>query len=205
MAHLEGGSSPMNAHDLDADYGPLNFDVPHRFVASFVYELPVGRGRQFQTSGVLGAILNNWNLNGIFTAESGLPFSIGASDQSSTGPGHTSRADCIGDPLPDGFDRSRDSWFDTSAFAEPADFTFGNCGINTMRGPGRKSMNMSLFKVVPIGGDRRVEFRIETFNTFNWVQWGNPGSSVSNPGTFGRITGTVHQPRELQLALKFYF
>lgn len=205
MAHLEGGSTPMNAHDLDADYGPLNFDITHRFVASFVYELPIGRERTFSPSGLLGAIFGNWNVNGIFTVESGRPFSITASDQSSTGPGHTSRANCISDPFPSGFEPTHDEWFETSAFGEPTDFTFGSCGINTMRGPGRKVMNMSLFKVVPVGSDRRLEFRLESFNAFNWVQWGNPGSNVSNPGTFGRITDTQHQPRELQLAVKFYF
>jgi hypothetical protein len=205
MAHLEGGSSPMNAHDLDADYGPLNFDITHRFVGSFVYELPVGRNRRFSPTGILGGIIGNWNLNGILTLESGLPFSIGASDQSSTGPGHTSRANCVGDPLPDGFEQTNDAWFNTAAFTQPGEFTFGDCPINNLRAPGRRMMHMSIFKVLPIGDERRVELRLESFNTFNWVQWGMPGSNVSNPGTFGRISNTVHQPRELQLAVKFYF
>ncbi len=205
MAHLEGGSSPMNAHDLDADYGPLNFDITHRFVGSFVYELPAGRGRRFAPTGALGAIIGNWNLNGIFTLESGLPFSIGASDQTSTGPGHTSRANCIGDLLPDGFDQTNDAWFNTAAVSQPSEFTFGNCAINNIRAPGRRMMHMSIFKVLPLGDRRRAELRLETFNAFNWVQWGTPGSNVNNPGTLGRISNTVHQPRELQLALKFYF
>jgi hypothetical protein len=205
MAHLEGGSSPQNAHDLDADYGPLNFDITHRFVGSFVYELPVGKDRRFAPGGVLGNIIGNWNVNGIFTAESGLPFSIGASDNTSTGPGHTMRANCVGDPTPDGFTPTLDRWFDTTAFAQPANFQFGNCQINNMRAPGRRFMNMSIFKVVPLNGARRLEFRVETFNTFNWIQWGQPGSNVNNPGTLGRISNAVHQPRELQFALKFYF
>jgi hypothetical protein len=205
MAHLEGGSSPQNAHALDADYGPLNFDITHRFVGSFVYELPIGQGRTFSPGGIAGGILGNWNINGIFVAESGLPYSVTGSDQSSTGPGHTMRANCVGDPMPDDFTPTLDRWFNTAAFSQPAAFTFGNCPINSLRAPGKRSMNMSIFKVIPLSDARRLELRLESFNTFNWIQWGSPGSNVSNPGTFGRISNTIHQPRELQFAVKFYF
>ena len=66
-------------------------------------------------------------------------------------------------------------------------------------------MNLSVFRSVPLGDARRLELRIETFNLFNWVNYGFPASSVSNLNTFGRITSTLGDPREIQLAVKFYF
>ncbi len=114
-------------------------------------------------------------------------------------------ANCVGDPLPGGFDQTIDQWFDPTAFAPTTAFTYGNCGINSVRGPGFKSTNFSVFRSIPIGGARRAEFRWEVFNLFNNVNYGLPGSSVDSPTTFGRITSTVGSPREMQLAVKFYF
>lgn len=190
---------------MAADYGPLPFDTPHRFVASFVYELPWGRGRAQTPSGIGGAIISDWSVNGILTLSSGRPFTIGANNQSGTGPGSNFRADCVGNPLPDGFDQTRDAWFDTSAFAQPAANTFGDCGYNTMRGPHYKTMNFSVFRNWPFSDDRRLEFRVEVFNLFNWTNFGFPGSSVANQNTFGRISSSLRDPREMQFALKFYF
>lgn len=198
------GNFPQNAHDMAADYGPLEFDVPKRFVLSFVYELPAGRGRKTEFQG-LGRILNDWSINGILSLNDGRPFTIGASDASGTGSGHTTRANCLGDAQPSGFDKTNDKWFDTSQFSQPAQGTFGNCPINSVRGPGSKNLNMSLFRSFPLPKDRRIEFRAEAFNVFNWVNYGFPGSSVANQGTFGRITSSLGDPREMQFAIKLYF
>ena len=98
-----------------------------------------------------------------------------------------------------------DQWFDPSAFAETAAFTYGNCGFNTVRGPGSKTMNLSLFRNLPLSATRRLEFRLEGFNVFNWTNYDFPAASVSNLATFGKITSTLGDPREFQLAVKFYF
>ena len=113
-------------------------------------------------------------------------------------------ADCVSDPVPSGFRQTIDAWFDASAFKVPAVLTYGSCGANTVRGPGSKSMNLSVFRSVPIGV-RRLELRMEAFNLFNWTNWGFPARNVSNLGTFGRITSTLGDPREMQFAVKFYF
>jgi hypothetical protein len=198
------GNTPVNAYNRALDYGPLPFDVPKRLVTSFIYELPVGGGRAFNPGGVLGAIASDWAVNGILTLSDGRPFSVSATDQAQTGAGRSARANCVGDPVPEGFDQTIDHWLDISAFTAPGVRTYGNCGYNSARGPGFKSMNASLFRSFP-WGDRRFEFRIETFNLFNWVNYGFPAASISNPATFGRITSTIGTPREMQLALKFYF
>jgi hypothetical protein len=62
-----------------------------------------------------------------------------------------------------------------------------------------------VFRSFPIGGQRRFEFRLETFNLFNWVNFGFPATNVSNQGTFGGITSSLRDPREMQMAVKFYF
>jgi hypothetical protein len=198
------GNFPLTAYDMSRDYGPLAFDVPHRFVTSFIYELPWGRGRRSQPAGALAVVASDWVVNGILSLNAGRPFTIGATDRANAGPGRASRANCVGDPLPSGFNQTLDAWFDINAFRATDAFTYGNCGINTMRGPGSKSMNLSVFRSIPVG-ERRVELRIETFNLFNWVNYGFPGSSVSNLNTFGRISSTQGDPREIQLAVKFYF
>jgi hypothetical protein len=200
-----GGTYPRSAYEMDKDYGPLPFDIPHRLVTSFIYELPWGTGRPFEPTGVLGAIVGNWSVNGILTINGGRPFTIGTTDRANTGAGRSSRANCVGDPLPDGFEQTNDAWFDTTAFAPTTNFTYGNCGYNTVRGPGFKSMNLSLFRSVPMGGNRRAEFRIETFNLFNWVNFGFPGMNQADPNSFGRITSSLGDPREMQFAVKFYF
>jgi hypothetical protein len=200
------GNFPLTAYDMSRDYGPLAFDVPHRLVTSFIYELPWGTGRRTPLSGPLGILASDWVVNGILTLSSGRPFTVTSADRAGTGPGRINRANCIGDPVPDGFDQTLDAWFDVTAFREPAARTYGDCPANSVRGPGSKSMNLSIFRSVPFGDDaRRFELRIETFNLFNWVNYGFPAASVSNPATFGRITSTLGDPREIQLAVKFYF
>lgn len=200
-----GGNTPGDAYNMAADYGPLPFDVPHRFVTSFTVESPVGEDRPFNPGGAAGALLGGWVVNGILTFDSGLPFTVGANDQSGSGSGRSSRANCIGDPLPDGFEQTNDKWFDTSAFSAPGALTYGNCGYNTLRGPRSKSANMSIFRNIRLPNERRIELRAEVFNMFNWVNYGFPGSSVSNQATFGRITSTRGDERQMQVAIKFYF
>jgi hypothetical protein len=199
------GNFPQSAYDMAADYGPLPFDVPHRFVSSFIYELPIGEGRRVHLTGPLGAVVNNWVVNGILSLNSGLPFTVTTTDRANTGAGRIARANCVGDPLPSGFDQTITSWFDTSAFAPTTNFTYGSCGYNTLRGPRSKSMNMSIFRTVPLPGDRKLEFRAEIFNLFNWVNYGFPGANVANANSFGIITSTLNDPREMQFAVKLYF
>jgi hypothetical protein len=74
-----------------------------------------------------------------------------------------------------------------------------------LRGPGFKSMNLSVFRSIPFPAERRLELRIETFNLFNWTNYGLPAANVSNLNTFGTITSTRGDNREIQLAVKFYF
>jgi hypothetical protein len=199
------GNAPGSAYAMDKDYGLLAFDIPHRFVTSFIYELPFGDGRTFNPEGFVGVLARDWSVNGILTLSAGRPFTVTTTDQAQTGPGRIARANCLGDAVPDGFNQTIDSWMDPAAFAPTTVRTYGSCANNTVRGPGSKSMNLSIFRSIPIGSDKRAEFRLETFNLFNWVNYGFPAANISNLGTFGRITSSIGDQREVQLALKFYF
>jgi Carboxypeptidase regulatory-like domain len=199
------GNAPGSTYAMEKDYGLLAFDIPHRLVTSFIYELPFGAGRTFQPDGIVGAIASGWSVNGILTLSSGRPFTVTTTDQAGTGPGRIARANCTGDPVPDGFNQTLDSWMDPNAFAPTTARTYGNCANNTVRGPGSKSMNLSVFRSIDVGSQKRVELRVETFNLFNWVNYGFPAANISNLGTFGRITSSLGDQREIQIAAKFYF
>ncbi len=199
------GNAPGSTYAMEKDYGLLAFDIPHRLVTSFIYELPIGEGRRFNPGGVAGAIAGGWSVNGILTLSDGRPFTVTTTDQAQTGPGRIARANCVGDAVPSGFNQTLDSWMDPAAFAPTTVRTYGNCANNTVRGPGSKSMNLSVFRSIDLGAARRAEFRVETFNLFNWVNYGFPAANISNLGTFGRITSSIGDQREIQLALKFYF
>jgi Carboxypeptidase regulatory-like domain/TonB dependent receptor-like, beta-barrel len=199
------GNAPGSTYAMEKDYGLLAFDIPQRLVTSFIYELPFGPGRKFEPDGVAGAIARGWSVNGILTLSDGRPFTVTTTDQAGTGPGRIARANCLGDAVPDGFNQTLDSWMDPAAFAPTTARTYGNCANNTVRGPGSKSMNLSVFRSIDMGAQKRAEVRIETFNLFNWVNYGFPAANISNLGTFGRITSSLGDQREIQLALKFYF
>jgi hypothetical protein len=198
------GNFPGSAYAMEQDYGPLAFDIPRRFVTSFIYELPAGHGRHYQPKGVAGALINDWVVNGILHVADGRPFTVTSNDRQNTGPGRISRADCVADPVPSGFNQTIDSWFDVNAFAVPALLTYGNCGSNNVRGPGSKSMNLAVFRSI-LFDTRRLELHVETFNLFNWVNFGFPARNVSNLGTLGKITTSLGDPREMQFAVKFFF
>lgn len=198
--------NPQNGHDLRAEKGLANQDTPQRLVVSYSYAFPIGRGAGFLSSGVVGRLLERWQFNGIGTFQSGQPVSILAqTDTSQTGAVRGEpRADCI--KAPADITRSVTQDFDTTAFAEPALYTFGSCSVSPgPRTRGLANFDISFFKEFPISEAKRLQFRAEFFNIFNHTQFGPPGNlTVGTPG-FGAITSLAVPPREIQFALKLYF
>jgi hypothetical protein len=196
------------------DWGYWDNDTPHRLVASFTYGLPVGQGHAFNPSGIPGRVLRDWQWNGIVTYASGQPVSIGiTSDTSGTNNGN--RPDCTGQSTAN-FHKTIADWVDPVGYATPAKFFFGNCSPTPgARAPGISVWDMSLFKKIPLTETKSFQFRVEAFNIGNKPQFGNPtnlswntntGNNAAVPG-FGSITSTRagSTPRQLQLALKFYY
>jgi hypothetical protein len=144
--------------------------------------------------------LGGWQTNGILTVQSGLPFSA-VLQTSTTNTGSGSRPDAAGPPR---YPRTLLRWFDPTTFSNPAPFTFGNAGRNTLVGPGRWNWDMSVFKHFVIREEMRFELRAEAFNVFNHPQFGLPNQNIGN-SQVGQITSTVGNPRCLQMGLRFQF
>lgn len=213
--------TPSNAQcrcDLRGNKGPSAFDITHRFVASFGYELPFGVGKPFlNAGGVWNKLAGGWQINGIVSSQSGPPFQINtqgdnASIGTGAGSGNNQRPNLVGDEY-GGIDRGADIrqrgvdpgtyYFNRTAYAMPPLFRLGNLGKNTLRGPGATSADLSLFKNTSITERVNTQFRAEFFNALNQTAFGVPGTLVGTP-TFGVITGAAGG-RVIQFGLKLLF
>jgi Carboxypeptidase regulatory-like domain len=189
------------------DVGPSGYDRTHNAAFNFIYDIPLFRGNQsrFLKSTVVG-----WQISGIVVVESGLPINIteGGSQGSNGVPNATNRPDLVGKisyPNTVLSGKQKIQYFDPSVFADPAIGAWGNLGHNALRGPGRDNWNLSLFKSFTFSETRgsRLEFRAETFNTWNHTQF-NAVSSTKSNSNFGQFTSAFDQ-RIMQLGAKVYF
>jgi hypothetical protein len=167
--------------------------VPHRFSASFVYELPYGTGRRHGQAApaIARALLGDWQVTGIFIARSGMPGTVVLTRNPIDGIGNA-RPNVIGEPeLPAG-ERSPDRWFNTAAFARNVvDGTTlpGNAGRNIIRGPRYVNLDLGFAKSVPVASGLRAQVRVEVFNVLNRPHFALPVLDMSDPA-FGKITHT---------------
>jgi hypothetical protein len=205
------GVAIQNALNLAREYGPLEFDIMRRFVASYLYELPFGRGKHFlnNTSRALDLFVGGWQFNGITTFQGGFPltpvlsYSLGKTDT-------VSRPNVIGDPT--NTPRQPHNWITPAAFAIPTNAEiaagnfYGNEGVGVVRSPGLVNFDFSLFKSFDLREDMKLQFRGEVFNATNTPYFGSPGALGLTLGTptFGRVTA-AGDPRVVQLGLKFLF
>jgi hypothetical protein len=206
-----GGGYLMNPYNIKADYGNSNWDIRHRFVATVLYELPTlsNRGYAFRT------LAGGWQANLIVTLQTGMPFNVGLpSDVANTGTSGIERPNYVkagSNTCTAGFvvrNGTAASCIDSSAYATPAQYTYGNLHRNDQSGPGRELVNFSMFKNLPIYERLTFQLRAEAFNLFNHANPSNP-NSTGNPqlGTanFGTITSTQTDARVLQLVGKINF
>jgi hypothetical protein len=194
------GGYPVNAYNWHADYGNSNWDIRHRFVSSVVYELPRLKDGYWLVRGVLGG----WQLNNITTLQSGKPINVTmAADIASISRAGNQRPDIVGPIHADCNTSHINDCIDVTAYTVPAPFTFGNGGRNKLFGPSFLNTDFSLFKNFPIHEDLRLQFRAEFFNAFNRPQLDNPNGQIG--GSFGNITNTVMDNRDIQFGLKLVF
>ena len=184
--------------------GPLDEMRRHRFVTSWVLEVPdVGTDNV-----VARAALNGWQVTGILQYQSGQPYTITTGNDTSRDGIGGDRGKTTGvsmDP-PDGSDQT--VWFNPAAFAAADIGTFGTVGRGAYFGPSTYYFDMGLSKNVRFSNDMGVQFRAEFFNIFNQVNFANPNTGLNNAASFGRITGThanQGDPRIMQFGLKFVF
>jgi hypothetical protein len=198
-----GWAGPMDSHNQRLDYAPSTYDATQRFVASFVYQIPVGRSQKFlgNASRPVDLLIGNWQINGIALFQSGFPYSVAALDLNNYNEANGQRADIVGKPYPAGFQQSIYEWFNTAAFAEPALGIYGNSGRNILRAPGVSNWDISLFKNIPFSEHIHLQLRLESFNAFNHTQFNGPDQNLQDP-TFG-VIGSARPARINQLAAKW--
>ncbi len=200
----DNGSGEVEANDTafawdqEADYGRSRNHQRHRSTIAFGYDLPSYDNR------VLNAVAGNWQVAGNIRMQSGRPFSVSVSALQSLGSFVPSRAN-----LAPGREKDKGKldnptiakWFDPAAYTVPAAGFQGTAGRNTLIGPNFKRVDLSVTKRFPLGGSRRADFRVETFNLLNRVNFGNPAANISN-ATAGTIT-TADDGRNIQLSVRF--
>ena len=202
-----GARYPQDSFNYEAERGRSSFDVRHRFVASYNYELPFGRGKPLlgHANRVLDAVAGGWQMTGIVVISSGLPFTpIMASNRANTTNGGELRPNRIASGrLPDS-EQNVSMWFDKSAFALPALYTYGNSGRNILDDPGSGNFNGGLFKSFRFTDRTHLQVRSEIFNALNTAHFGPPNRYIDTaPG--GSITVLNSPARRVQLALKLIF
>ena len=209
------GVTPANNYNLAADKSVDAGDIPQALVASYTYQLPIGRGKQVGSGmgRVADAVVGGWELSGIATFKAGIPLGIFGSDQPSYG----------GNPRPDVVANPKMSkptlheWFNTAAFQYAPYGSFGTAPrfFSNVRGPHYQDWDTVLAKNWTFGESMRAQFRLETFNTFNHPNFYAPGAgSTSYSGcdpnasgcasSFGQITNAF-PGRIVQWAGKFYW
>ncbi|MGH9658969.1 MAG: TonB-dependent receptor domain-containing protein [Bryobacteraceae bacterium] len=218
--HLSvGGSSSFNQNgrDFRSWRGPSDFDIRHRFVLSYVYELPFGAGKPWASSGPLSWIAGGFQTSGSFTTTTGRPFTprAGANNSSIDNGLHQALPNVAGKPLQS---TNIDCWFyssnssacralfsgQTDALVRPAPGVFGNAGRNILRGPTADLFDFALHRSFPLGERRVLTLRWEVFNLTNTPFFGLPTVDITNAAV-GAITTLAGDARIMQFALTLKF
>jgi hypothetical protein len=191
------GSAPWDATVIER-YDADN-DVRHRVGFLVNYELPWGR----EMTTAARHFVAGWQVNAVASWQTGVPFNItNAAARANTG--GADRPNLVGNPELDDWTTTR--FFDTTAFqAQPVN-TIGDQIVqrNLLHGPSQKRLDMSLFKDVQLGGEARLQLRMEVYNVTNTPSFANPNGQLGN-AAFGTITSTLGTPRQMQFAVKLLF
>lgn len=205
VSNMAIGAQAPQPFNLASERGLANFHRQHVGSISAIYDLP----RLTKQSALVRYALGSWQLNGLFTAQSGAPLNVTLGSDVALSGTPNQRPDLVGIPwLPT--DRSTDqklaAWFDRTAFARPAAGMYGNVGRNTLLGPGSSNVNLGLFKTFsPQRFERlRFQFRSEFFSVLNHPNFGDPNTNFNAGTRMGQIT-SAGGARVIQFALKTLF
>ena len=199
-----GGNNYDNPYNLRQSRAVSAADISQRFVANYVWVLPFGHGKQFFSHGIGSWILGNWQTTGILTFQTGTPISVtGACNFSGT-----SGLGCTANKLRDGNlsgGGTMNQWFDTTAFTNPAPYSFGNASRTEpdLRNPGTIAWDSGMSRWQPIKERMRLQFRADLYNIMNHPNLGAPTTSITS-STFGQIT-TKSGNRTVTMALRLEF
>jgi hypothetical protein len=187
--------------ERDASLG----DMPNVTVGSVVYALPMGKGHSIASTGAAQWLLGGWNVNGIVTLQSGMPFAITQATNFNAFAGFgTQRPMISGRANLPASQRTPAHFINTSAFSITPQFKLGNASRNPARGPAYRNLDLAVVKNTPITERISLELRGELFNVTNTPAFAQPNATVG-AANFGSITATVSDPRVAQMAAKLHF
>ncbi|MBI3469803.1 MAG: TonB-dependent receptor [Candidatus Solibacter usitatus] len=205
--------------DARLAYGQSDFNRNHVFFLGSLYEVPIGKGRKFLSSAsrLTDLLIGGWQLNTTFSRQAGQPLTPSYRDCGGDRDTGWCRPDVAGDIFASS--PSQFGWFNTAdtplvangqvtgAWRRPQRGQFGNIGRNRVIGPAFSQWDMSFFKTFTVTEKVKTQFRAESFNFANKVNFGQPNGCVDCPGVAGRIFGTFanYVPRQWQMALKVEF
>ncbi len=199
------GNRVQDMFNKRADKALAAHDYRYRYVTSFVYDLPFGRGRAFGggLSGVMNQIVGGWQINGIAQFQTGFPITVRRTgDPLAVGTDGAVRPDAVCNPNLAKGERTLDRYFNTACFVAPSD-RFGNAGRSTLAGPGLQVWDLAVIKNFAIRERASVQLRSEFFNAFNHANLNAPGRDLGASG-FG-VVSSAQDPRIIQFGLKILF
>ena len=200
--NLGASCHSSNPYNRAVDYGTSDLNQKHAFSAAFTAKSPFTKSPNKLVSNLAGG----WNLSGIVQFSSGQVYTVTTgNDPENIGCCLQQRVNVVGDPNSGTGIHTREQWFNTSAFEQPA-YTYGTEGVNPYTAQMRREIDLSVLRRVPVGlgEERYFEFRVDAFNLFNNVVFNVPDTTISDT-TFGEITSQQNSPRQMQIALKFYY
>jgi hypothetical protein len=168
-----------------------------------VWDLPIGAGRAKQPRGLVGMLASDWSVATVVTLQSGVPVAVTQANSLGYAGFTTQRPNLAGDAQLPSDERTPAHWFNAAAFATANQFSLGTASRNPVRGPSYRDVDLSVMRLIRVGGDRAIELRAEVFNLLNTVNFGAPAAMLG-AANFGTITSAL-DPRVVQLAIKFSF
>jgi hypothetical protein len=200
----EGITNKLN---IRHDYGNLDYYAHNSLALAYTYSLPIGKGQWLfaKANSIVDKVIGGWQLSGIWRATSGSPFSV--SFNSSTTGFPSGRADYKAGVSPYPITKSYKNWMNINAFAVPAYSTgnFGNSQRNMLFGPCFSQWDGGVHKEFKIYERVAFQFRAEGFDLLNRTNFGGPSANISSPSTFGAVTSTGADNRELQFGGRLSF
>ena len=205
---LDDVGSIQDPRNLPSQYASSDFDIRHRLVGSFTYELPFGRGRALVSNHnrILEAAISGWQANGIAVYQTGTPFTVTTSkDISNTGASNF--ANLVPGQNPFAGTHTPLQWFNTAAFGDtlPANtYAYGNSGRNMLRSDGPVNLDLGVYRRIPFVHETAFQFRAEFYNVLNHPTFASPTANVES-ASFGQVSSTSNSSRQTQFAVKYLF
>jgi len=191
--------SYMDAYRRDLDWARSASDVPHHLIMTVLYEVA-----PFTANRYVNAILGRWRVGILETLQSGPTFTVITSANTTNAfPAGPLRPDLVGNPELSSDQRTLNRWFNTSAFVNPAPFTFGNSPRSVLRGPGIVTTDLTLEKSIVLKGETRLDVRVEAYNLLNRANFNTPGYTLG-AADFGVIS-SARPARTVQIGTRLSF